>query len=173
MRFLIWIPILVKFTCLQADPRFQQETPTIVDVPRMEEVLYDSGVQYFRLRNFDSCQVAFQTLVDSFPKSVEAEKAGYMLGYLHTCSDNPRMDYPKARKSFEQFLQSYPDSRFVSDTRSWLRAFAVMDSLEKQIALAGKKSNQSALLEENRRLKSEIDELRQVISRLEKVIKKN
>ncbi len=180
MRLLMVSFPLLWMTCLQADPRFNQglpKEPVKAVEPEMhsgalnEIMLYDSAVGLFKAKRFKECESTFHVLVDSFPKTPEAEKAGYMLGYLYVHNENQHMDYAKARSAFERFLTQYPDSRYVSDSRSWIHAIAIMDSLEKRPV--GLKDSNLGVIEENRRLKAEIEELKQVIERLERIIKKN
>lgn len=170
--FLITLP-LWWMTCLQADPRFNQTLPEDPALPEVhpEVVLYDSAVALFREKQFARCDTTFRVLRDSFPQTPEAEKAAYMLGYLYTHFENPSVDYTKAKAEFDRFLTLYPSSKYVSDSRSWLRAIAIMDSLEKRPTVI--RGSHTGLIEENRRLKAEIDELKLVIERLERIIKKN
>jgi hypothetical protein len=173
MRLLVITLPLWWMTCLQADPRFNQTVPDEPAAPVVhpETALYDSAVAWFRAKQFARCDTTFRVLRDSFPQTPEAEKAAYMLGYLYTHFENPAVNYTTAKAEFDRFLTLYPASRYASDSRSWIRAIAIMDSLEKRPTVI--RGSNTGLIEENRRLKAEIEELKLVIERLERIIKKN
>lgn len=171
------IVLAASFGCITPSPRFSVapvvEEKTVSEVVVTDEMVYDSAVAYFKLKNFDSCEAKFRSLIDSFPQSVSAEKASYMLGYLYTCSDNPKLNYTTARTEFENFAKKFPDSRYVSDSKSWIKLIETYEALLKKGNAPIVNNNNNALMDENKKLKAENLELKALVEKLQKIIEKN
>lgn len=166
---------LLCFGCITPSPRFSVapvvEEKATIETAVPDEGLYDSAVAHFKLKNFDSSEATFRLLIDSFPQSVNAEKAAYMLGYLYTCSENPKLNYTAARTEFENFIKKFPKSRYISDSKSWIKLIESYEALLKKGGVAT--GNNNALIDENKKLKAENLELKALVEKLQKIIEKN
>lgn len=171
------IAALSGLGCITPSPRFSvapvTEEKAVVETAVTDEILYDSAVAYFKIKSFDSSEAKFRFLIDSFPNSVSAEKASYMLGYLYACSDNPKLNYMTARKEFENFTKKFPKSRYVGDSKSWIKLIETYEALLKKSNVPVVNGNNNALIDENKKLKAENLELKALVEKLQKIIEKN
>lgn len=165
---LILIAVMLQ-ACLTSSPIYHPPAKiglSGADSAASPQALYDSAVYHVRLKQYEPAERLYTTLVTDYKKTHEAEKSAYMLGYLYTCSDNPRMNYAKAGELFESFLKNYPKSRYVSDSRSWITVIHKLKKFQSEQAIC------DSLRSENLRLNEEVRSLKQVLEELQKINKK-
>ena len=67
---------------------------------------YWLGEAYYVTRNFDKAQRAFQSLVDTFPKSAKVPGSRLKIAYINY----EKKDWPAARKTLSGIVSDYPDT---------------------------------------------------------------
>jgi outer membrane protein assembly factor BamD (BamD/ComL family) len=170
-KYLLLLFLSVSFleSCLTSTPIYQSGKMETVrtDSTVSPQVLYDSAVYYVRIRHYEPAERLYLGLTGDFQKTSEAEKSAYMLGYLYSCSDNPKMDYGKSKEYFSLFLKMYPKSRYVSDSKSWIAAITRLEQQQQALTVC------DTLQTENQRLRDEIRSLKQVLEELQKINQKH
>ncbi|EIC19964.1 tol-pal system protein YbgF [Thiorhodovibrio frisius] len=71
-----------------------------------EREAYRQAFEYLKARNDEGARVAFETLLEQYPRGDFADDSRYWLGEI----SYQAKDYPEARAAFEQLIQDYPSS---------------------------------------------------------------
>ncbi len=102
--------IMAEDTFEQGFKKLQKFIEKFPDDPRMPEVMLAVASAWQSKGSFDEAASAYNELISSHPKSNEACKAMFLLGYMYYDSLN---DKEKAQKTLSQFIKTYPDSELT------------------------------------------------------------
>ncbi|WPL18010.1 tol-pal system protein YbgF [Thiorhodovibrio winogradskyi] len=71
-----------------------------------ERDAYRDAFEHLKARDYEAARVAFENLLQTYPRGDFADNSRYWLGEISYQSK----DYPEARAAFEQLMQEYPSS---------------------------------------------------------------
>lgn len=80
---------------------------------RLAHKKYENGCMYYRLSNYESAKIYFQSVIDDFTDSEYAGKALYYLAEIEYKTDN----FAEAKAKFNNFLVVYPDHELAGKAR--------------------------------------------------------
>ncbi len=128
-----------------------------------------------RLVNSGAYQEAariYRQFTKRYPEHVLADDAAYRYAYLHVTVDpaNTLCDYDSAQVLFQNFIETYQNSRYISACKNWL---AVLESrighigptVPEEGIVMQLKQQISDLKSENQKLRTTLAELQQAIER--------
>jgi len=149
-----------------------------------DDELYYRELSAFRKANdliengeYSRAQQIYLKFLDKYPKHPYADDAAYRVAYLHVIAsqDNPYFDYRQARILFQNFIENYENSRYISACKNWIH---ILDLCTQSSADNMRKTSQTdpvvdtqiqkeiqQLREENARLKENLDQLQKAIER--------
>ena len=107
------------------------------------------------------------------------DDAAYRLAYISIIADekNPYFDYQKALLLFQNFIENYPNSRYINASQNWINLLLQVAKLREEHAVSktgnGMNSSEINRLKnelnrvqaENARLKNTLEELQKAIER--------
>jgi TolA-binding protein len=92
----------------------------------------DAGV-LVEENKFQKALSAYNKIVTETAPSALAADALYETGLVHAHPDNPKQDYAKAVRAFEQFVKHYSDHKRAAEARIWISSLKTVQELHKQI----------------------------------------
>ena len=121
----------------------------------------------------------YSQFIQEFPYHPYADDAAYRIAYMAVIADdnNPYFNYGNAEILFQNFIENYPNSRYIIACTNWLELLSKVSeksqsdinaNIEKdtQMKLISQLKNQlSALQKENTQLKKTLEELQRAIER--------
>lgn len=114
----------------------------------------------------------YRQFPERFPDHIYADDAAYRYVYLHVTADpvNPLFDHDKARVLFQNFIETYENSRYISACKNWLAVLQPrigQDSPEapEPVEIMQLRQQISDLKSENQKLRTTLTELQQAIER--------
>lgn len=128
---------------------------------------------------YEQAALIYSTFIESHTGHPYLDDAAYRLAYLRVIADkkNPYFNYQKAVLFFENFIETYPNSRYINACTNWLHVLnkiipaqaepvnvSVTDN-EQPAANKQLQKQLSLLEEENKRLLNKIRELQDAIER--------
>ena len=165
---MLFLLTLFTWGCITSQPIYQAKTSLSGDAITSEQALYDSAVFYFRQKQYSQSERLFVKITEDYPKSETAQKSAYMSAYLFTIPGNPAKNYQAAKERFSAFSKLYPQSRYRSDSESWI---AVINELESpRSGVSG--SDCDSVAANNKSMREEIKKLNVIIEQLQASQKK-
>ena len=145
----------------------------------LESQIMEKGAEFLEMRNYNQANKIYSQFIAKFPDHPYVDDAAYRLAYICVIADdkNPYFNNEKAQDQFQNFIENYPNSRYISPSRNWLsilQRITVNNDEESQISsknsLESDEINQlrNELLRlqgENSRLKKTLEELQKAIER--------
>ena len=132
--------------------------------------LLDDG-QYAQARDL------YSQFLEKYPKHPYSDDAAYRIAYIHVIADsaNPYYSYPQARILFQNFIDSYQNSHYITACKNWLMLLdSYLESKPGQVYdLSGRKFNpDEQLMREIETLKAENDKLKQDLEQLQQALER-
>jgi len=81
-----------------------------------DKYLFDSGVIYYNMEDYNNAIITFQQLITDYPESEYADVAQYYIAWSHY---NLAL-YEQAILEFEKIIDNYPNSEFVDDAQYYI-----------------------------------------------------
>jgi outer membrane protein assembly factor BamD (BamD/ComL family) len=127
--------------------------------------------------DFTQARQLYVQFLEKYPKHPYADDAAYRLAYMHVmiAENNPYFDYSKARTVFQNFIESYQNSHYISACKNWIN---VLDFNKQQMQMNSDTPVQPDMIknaqisEELRRLRAENASLRQNLEQLQRAIER-
>jgi outer membrane protein assembly factor BamD (BamD/ComL family) len=114
----------------------------------------------------------YRKFTERYPDHVLADDAAYRYAYLHVTADpaNPLYDYENAQVLFQNFIETYQNSRYISACKNWLavlqsRIGHIGPAVPDEGIVTQLKQQISDLKSENQKLRTTLAELQQAIER--------
>lgn len=76
--------------------------------------MFAEANQHQREGKYDEAISTYNKLIDTYPASPYGPQARFMIGFIYA---NEMKDIENARKSYEKFLEIYPDHEMAKDAR--------------------------------------------------------
>ncbi len=122
--------------------------------------------------NYTEAARIYQNFLQRYPAHDYADDAAYRLAYLHIMADpaNPLCDYKKAYSLFQNFIETYKNSRYINACKNWLAVLQPRIRQQDPVTLDTAEIMQlrqqiSEIQSENQKLKTTLAELQQAIER--------
>jgi tetratricopeptide (TPR) repeat protein len=149
------------------------------DKENLETEIFELGNAYIKDGNYKQAWEIYSRFIMKFPTHAYVDDAAYRLAYIHVIVDdmNPYFDYHKAVGLFKNFIENYPNSRYIKACKNWLNVLTNPASrpLDPEIGTTKEESdpaliNQlkddlSSTKRENAKLRKTLKELQTAIER--------
>jgi thiaminase len=141
-----------------------------------EPGLFERAGHYLEDENYTSAYKLYTYFVANHPHHPLTDDAAYRICYMHVIASdkNPYLNYKDAQKQFQKFIETYKNSRYITAVKNWLTIIDTMgenDSRRVQanqndaIELRNAQARMAQLEDENKKLKTMLQELQQAIER--------
>ena len=154
-----------------------EDTP--LEEPDPAKEILNSAALHIEKGNYEQAAMIYTAFLENNTDHPYVDDAAYRLAYLRVIADqaNPYLNYQQAGLFFENFIETYPNSRYINACTNWLhvlnkinpaRAEPVIVSVKENVKPAAKKQLQEQLYlleNENMRLKQKLRELQDAIER--------
>jgi len=141
--------------------------------------LMNKGAIYLEKGEYDQANLVYSQFLLRFPDHPYVDDADYRLAYMSVIADdnNPYFDYKNALILFQNFIENYPNSRYIIACNNWMYLLKLVDknSVKSTESPLTKRSDSPEIKQlrnelkrvqaENARLKSTLDELEKAIER--------
>ena len=103
--------------------------------------MFDSGLFYLRIREYNAAAVYFGQVVNEYPDTIWADQAlakqleSYELYADNSVPEKKEERYRKATNSYQKFIQLFPQSKLREDVES------THDDIQKKLADLAKSSS--------------------------------
>ena len=137
------------------------------------------GSAYIEKGEYDQAKNIYSQFIIKFPDHPYVDDAAYRLAYICVIADekNPYFDYKNAAVLFQNFIENYPNSRYINACKNWLNLLKAI-GMDHQEPILSPVDQQQILNEisrlrnelkrvqaENARLKNTLDDLQKAIER--------
>ncbi len=115
----IFVLVLLLIVCIVDIACNQSSTQKDKSI---EFEIIERGNIYLEKGDFDKAHIIYEQFIEKFSTHPFVDDAAYRLAYLHIIADerNPYFDYKKAVVFFENFIETYPNSRYIMACKNWL-----------------------------------------------------
>jgi len=134
---------------------------------------------YIEKGDYEKAGLIYEQFILKFTSHAYVDDAAYRFAYLYVIADerNPYFDYKKATVLFENFIETYPNSRYIMACKNWLNLLmSITPAPVDPVVIRIKENADPAVLNrlkaeiktlqlENARLKQTLDELQRAIER--------
>lgn len=146
---------------------------------QIEQDYIQKGSAYIEKGEYDQAKDVYSQFIIKFPHHPYVDDAAYRLAYMCVIADekNPYFDYKNAALLFQNFIENYPNSRYINACKNWLNLLKTM-GIDHQEPVISPIDQQQILNEisrlrdelkrvkaENARLKNTLDDLQKAIER--------
>jgi tetratricopeptide (TPR) repeat protein len=145
----------------------------------LETEIFELGNVYIMDGNYKQAWEIYSRFIMKFPTHAYVDDAAYRLAYIHVIVDdmNPYFDYLKASGLFKNFIENYPNSRYINACQNWINLLNSVKYIrdEQKANKAGMGANSVEIKRlknelkrvraENTRLKNTLEELQKAIER--------
>ena len=145
----------------------------------IELEIMQRGSDYLKNGKYNEAHSLYSQFVDEHPMHPYLDDAAYRLAYISIIADekNPYFDYQKALLLFQNFIENYPNSRYINASQNWINLLLQVAKLREEHAVSktgnGMNSSEINRLKnelnrvqaENARLKNTLEELQKAIER--------
>jgi tetratricopeptide (TPR) repeat protein len=126
---------------------------------------------------FSKAYKLYGQFLEKYPKHPYADDAAYRLAYMHVMvsDQNPYFDYIKARMVFQNFIETYQNSHYISACKNWIYILNLYSRPERLISdesVTGDHVTNAGFSEEIRRLRAENERLKENLEQLQKAIER-
>lgn len=137
--------------------------------------LFRQATELLENEKYSQARKLYTLFLDKYPKHPYADDAAYRIAYLHVIvsEENPYFSYDSARVVFQNFIENYQNSHYISACRNWLNVInsrpgpdgkALQKTrTENAVTDANRDEELQKLREENARLKQNLEQLQQAI----------
>lgn len=141
------------------------------DKGNLEAEIFEIGNAYIMEGNYKQAQEIFSRFIMKFPTHAYVDDAAYRLAYIHVIADdmNPYFDYRKAVGLFENFIENYPNSRYIKACKNWLNVLTNLTSrpADPEVVTTMEKSDPALI----NQLKNELSNTKRENAKLRKTLK--
>jgi tetratricopeptide (TPR) repeat protein len=137
------------------------------------------GSAYLEDGDYDRANMVYLQFIEKFPDNPYTDDAAYRLAYMCVIADdkNPYFDYTDAAILFQNFIENYPNSRYIIACNNWLNLLksVMINSKESSLSPISKRLDPNEIKQlrielirvkaENARLKNTLEELQKAIER--------
>jgi outer membrane protein assembly factor BamD (BamD/ComL family) len=118
------------------------------------------GSEYIENGNFNDAKNLYTQFIARYPTHPYVDDAAYRLAYISVIADdrNPYFDYKNGLILFENFIENYPNSRYINACQNWVNLLSTVIKLNEEM-LSSKAGNGDNSAEINR-LKNELKRVR-------------
>jgi outer membrane protein assembly factor BamD (BamD/ComL family) len=141
--------------------------------------LMKSGSAYLENGNFTQAQELYLQFVENYPTHPYVDDAAYRLAYISVISDdkNPYYNYEKGLILFENFIENYPNSRYIIACQNWVNLLDTVVKLNEKkstskVATGENSSEINRLKRELKRVQAENAKLQNTLEELQKAIER-
>jgi hypothetical protein len=125
------------------------------------------GQQSLARGDYEGSLIAYQNVILIAKDQPPADAAYYYIGVVQAHPQNPRMDWQKARSSFERVPRQYPQSQFAEPAKAWIAILTEIDAAKQEIERTKLEAEKSKQEIEKSRLAAERSKQEAEKSRLE------
>jgi outer membrane protein assembly factor BamD (BamD/ComL family) len=88
----------------------------------LELEIFMRANKYVEKGEYTNAGIIYEQFLNKFSNHAYVDDAAYRWAYLHVIADenNPYFDYEKAAGFFENFIETYPNSRYIMACKNWL-----------------------------------------------------
>jgi TolA-binding protein len=79
-----------------------------------DKFLFDGGVIYYNMEDYNNAIITFQQLINDYPDSEYADDAQYYIGYIN---EKKLGYYIQALLEYQKLIDNYPNSEFADDAQ--------------------------------------------------------
>jgi len=145
----------------------------------IELEIIKKGSALLKKGEYDQAKNVFSQFIVKFPYHPYVDDAAYRLAYMCVIADeiNPYFDYKNAAILFQNFIENYPNSRYIVACNNWLNLLKTV-GLDHEEPTVSYINRQQILLEisqlknelkrvraDNARLRNTLDDLQKAIER--------
>jgi len=137
------------------------------------------GSAYLEDGNYEQANSVYSQFVIKYPAHPYVDDAVYRMAYISVIADdkNPYYDYKKALILFKNFIENYPNSRYINACQNWVNLLNTVNKLneEKSTSKVGTGINSAEINHlknelkrvqaDNARLQNTLEELQKAIER--------
>jgi len=141
--------------------------------------MMESGSAYLEKGGYEEANMIYSRFIVKYPDHPYVDDAAYRLAYMCVIADtrNPHFDYKNAVILFQNFIENYPNSRYINACNNWVNLLnsVKINSAESSVSSSSKQSDSYELNQlkielkrvkaENVKLKNSLDELQKAIER--------
>ena len=145
----------------------------------IELELMQKGALFVEEGKYDQAYNLYSQFLTDYPNHPYIDDAAYRLAYISVIADekNPHFDYEQGLSHFQNFIENYPNSRYIIACQNWKNLIEIMIRLsEGQSAKKNGKGMNAAEINrlkiELKRVKAENADLKQTLEDLQKAIER-
>ncbi len=157
--FILIISIILLSQCHKTT--VNEKTESEIELEIMER-----GSDYLKNGKYNEAHSLYSQFVDDHPMHPYLDDAAYRLAYMSIIADekNPYFDYKKALLLFQNFIENYPNSRYIIASQNWVNLLLQVAKLreEHSVSKTGNGMNSSEI----NRLKNELNRVQAENARL-------
>ena len=98
--------------------RFEAILKTYGGAPLIDETLIQIGSAYTQMRRYKDAASMYERLAAEYPESIVLDQSLIQLGQIYALG---LKDIPRAIAAYEQLLEKFPNSIYVSEARKRVR----------------------------------------------------
>ncbi len=102
----------------EAAGRFESILKTYAGTPLIDETLIQIGAAYTQMRRYKEAASMFERLAAEYPESIVLDQSLIQLGQIYALG---LKDVPRAIAAYQQLLEKFPNSIYVSEARKHIR----------------------------------------------------
>jgi outer membrane protein assembly factor BamD (BamD/ComL family) len=145
----------------------------------IELKIMERGSAFLGKGEYDQAKNVYSQFILKYPEHPYVDDAAYRLAYISVIADdkNPYFDYKNGQILFKNFIENYPNSRYITACQNWVNLLNTVMRLseEQSAARIGEGSNSTEINRlrnelkrvqaENARLNKTLEELQRAIER--------
>ena len=170
--FLLFLMVFLFSNCHKNSVHDDNEKEVELD-------LMESGASYLETGGYEEANMIYSRFIVKFPDHPYVDDAAYRLAYMCVIADirNPYFDYKTAVVLFQNFIEKYPNSRYINACINWINLLKSVkfSSEESPVSSSNKQSASNEVNQlkielkrvqaDNIKLKNTLDELQKAIER--------
>ena len=170
LSFYLTLIIFTGFSC---------SSPSSGNTEDPDREIFSIAARHIQKGEYEQAASIYGRFIEDHAAHPYVDDAAYRLAYLHVIADqnNPFYDYRKAILFFENFIETYPNSRYINACTNWLHVLNKINPAQAEPVNVSVKENEklaattplqnrlSLLEEENQRLVNKLRELQDALER--------
>jgi tetratricopeptide (TPR) repeat protein len=168
IRYIIFISIWI---CIQGSIWTGCTDATYDDKANLGTEIFEIGNAYVQDGKYQQAWEIYSRFILKFPTHTYVDDAAYRLAYIHVIADdkNPYYNYSEAFGLFENFIENYPNSRYIKACKNWMNVLTNLASrpLDPEVGVR-KEESDSTLINQ---LKDELSSTKRENVKLRKTLK--
>jgi outer membrane protein assembly factor BamD (BamD/ComL family) len=146
---------------------------------KLGEATFQKAASSLENQDYQQAFDQYSLFISDFPDHPYIDDAAYRIAYIHVISDdkNPYQNYEKAALLFQNFIENYPNSRYINACNNWLNILHQVLIRHEAKAISPNHTTPDSVLirqlkNEINRLKAENAQLKQTLDVLQKAIER-